>query len=124
MLKEADTKAEKLSSEIFELRRRIGSALAESDRFSAPPVKARQGTLNAVVTPKHDKKQRRSSVLETLQNCDDHLSAISKFDDKIAKLEEFLTKMKADLYGSMETVVEKINKTAAMVDPPKRPKNH
>jgi len=124
-LKEADAKAEKLSSEIFELRRRIGSMSAESDKPLPPSTirqpKGRQGTPKASVTPTREKIPRRgSSVVETLQNYDDHLTVINKFDDKIAKFEELLSKMRMDLYGSMETVAGKINQTAAIMDPPKR----
>jgi len=99
------------------MKQRLLAACVPSENITR--IACRQGTPNTAVTPKRDKKQRRgSSVIETLQNYDDHLSAISKFDDKIARFEELLNKMKSDLYGSMETVIEKINKTAAIVDPP------
>jgi len=92
-LKEADAKAEKLSAEIFELRRRIGS-MSEPERFPHLPAKGRQETpsrLNTTNTPKQEKKTRRgSSMAETLKGYDDQLEVISKFDEKIIKFEELL----------------------------------
>jgi len=57
--------------------------------------------------------------VETLQKYDDHLAVINKFDDKIARFEQLLSDMRAELYGSMENVAAKITKTAGIVDPPK-----
>jgi len=50
--------------------------------------------------------------------CDDHLKAISKYDEKIARFEEILKQMKTDLYGSIEAIAEKVTRSAATVDPP------
>jgi len=38
--------------------------------------------------------RRDSSIVESLQDCDDRLRAISKCDNKIAKFEEILKQMK------------------------------
>jgi len=118
-LREADEKAEKLSSEIFELRRRIGSISAEPERFPPLPNRSRQGTPNKPNTPKRN-ATRGSSVAETLKGYDDQLEVISKFNEKIIKFEELLRKMKADLYGSVESVADKVSKAVAAMDPPKR----
>jgi len=121
-LKEADEKAEKLSNEIFELRRRIGSMSAEPERLPPRSDRGRQGTPNKSSTPRKEKEKdarRGSSVAETLQDYDNQLAVISKFDEKIVKFEELLSRMKADLYGSVESA-ERINKSVAAVDPPKR----
>jgi len=48
------------------------------------------------------------------------LTAISKIDDKIAKFEDLLKKMKTDLYSSIEMIAEEVNKTNEIEDPPKR----
>jgi len=120
-LKEANAKAEKFSMEVFEFRRRIGSksASVESEKFPPLPSRNKQETSNKSGTPKRERNTRRgSSVMETLQNCDDRLVTISKFDEKIVKFEELLMKMKNDLYGSMEAIAEKVNKTTCCGPPP------
>jgi len=99
-LKEADAKAEKLSSEIFELRRRIGSLSAEPEKLPSLS-KTRQGTPGRSAIPRKDKNQRKDpSVVETLQGYGNHLDSMLNFEGKIAKFEEVLMKLKSDLYGS------------------------
>jgi len=118
-LKETDAKAEKLSNEIFELRRKIGSMSAEPERFPPTPAESRQVSSKRSNTPKQDRKNRRgSSVADTLKRYDEQLEVISKFDEKIVRFEELLKKMKSDLYGSVESVAGKISKSATMMDPP------
>jgi len=109
-LKETDAKIEKMSAELFELRRKIGSTSVESEKFPPLPTKPKQGTP-ARTTPKQEKKVRRGpSVSETLKGCDEQLDAISRFDDKILHFEELLRKLRADLYGSVESVADRVNK--------------
>jgi len=120
-LKEAEVKAEKLSTEIFELRRRIGSISAEPERFPSLPNKGRQGTPIKPNTPKKERNVTRgTSAVETLRGCDAQLEFIAKYDEKIIKLEELLHKIKTDFYGSVELVADKVGKTMTAVDPPKR----
>jgi len=124
-LKEADIKAEKLSVEIFELRHQIGSMSAEPERFPPLPNRDKQGSSrdpSRSTTPKKEVRNasRRTSVAETLKGYDDQLEVISKFDEKIIKFEELFQKMKADLYGSVESVADKVSKTMTAADHPKR----
>jgi len=124
---EAVLKSEKLSSEVFELRRRIGSASVESDKFPpAPsksrlgtPAKGRAGTPAKPVTPGRE-IQKKNPIVETLRGYDDELTSISRIENKIAKFEDFLEKMRTDLYGSLDALTEKVIKTKEVVDPPKR----
>jgi len=61
-------------------------------------MKGKDGNSGQVGIPRKDKNLKRNpSVVETLQDYNDHLTAISKIDDKIAKFED-LKKMKTDLY--------------------------
>jgi len=120
-LKEADAKIEKMSAELIEMRRRIGSSSADPEKFPPLPSKSKQGTLARATTPKQERKAKRgSSVSETLIGCNEQLEAISRFDDKIMQFEEIIRKMRADLYGSVESVAERVSKTASVVDPPRR----
>jgi len=67
LLKEADVKSNKLSAEISELHRRIGSTTVESDKFSSLPTKGKQSTPAKSVTPRKDiSLKRNSSVVEIL----------------------------------------------------------
>jgi len=115
-LKESDAKNEKLNSEIFALRRQPTGPV--------PAVKERQDTSRRTsrkeLSVKKDAREGLSSVVESLQDCDDRLRAISKCDEKIAKFEELLKQMRTYLYGSIEAIAEKVIKTAEVVDPPKR----
>jgi len=124
-LKEADAKIERLNTENFSLRRKIGSksTTVESERSTVPVRDKDRHDTPKRNTPKKDlpiKKmvRRDSSVVESLQDCDERLKAISKCDEKIAKFEEILKQMKTDLYGSIEAIAEKVTRSVA--DPPKR----
>jgi len=54
----------------------------------------------------------------SLQECDVQLQAMARCDERIAKFEGLLAQMRADLYGSIEALSSKIEKT--VVAPPKR----
>jgi len=117
LLKESDVKNGKLNSEIQLLRRRVGSSSADS-------VGPRQDTPRR--TPRKEPLTKRdvrkeSSIVESLQDCDDRLNAIAKCDERItkfeAKFEAILRQLRSDLYGSVETLEEQITN---VVDPPKR----
>jgi len=122
-LKEADAKAARLSAELLDVRKRIGSMSAESDKplpqrqpknkQTATPVK------KAPITPIREKapKKKDPNVVETLMEYDDHFAMISNYDDKITQFEELLSRLRSDLYGSMETIAEKVAKTAGILDP-------
>jgi len=71
-------------------------------------------------TPRRRNSFKTSSVSKSLQECNEHLLAISKCDDKIARFEELLKEMRTDLYGSIEAISERINQTATAMDPPKK----
>jgi len=58
-LKEADAKVEKLSNEIFELRRRIGSMSVESERLPSLSIKSKQGTPRVDTPKKKNVKEDR-----------------------------------------------------------------
>jgi len=45
---------------------------------------------------------RASSIAVLLHECDEHLLAISKCDNKIAHFKELLKQMRTDLYGSID----------------------
>jgi len=116
-LKEADSKIEKLTSEIDSLRRRIGSASLEPERLPPPPVKGRMGTPGKLKEPR---KERRPSVAESLVDQDNRLKMLSLYDEKIAKFEDLLNKMKADFYESMSSETHKLNTAVSSVAPSKR----
>jgi len=94
---------------------------AEPERIPSLSSKGRQVTPARLNTPKKDKVTRReSSVVDTLKSYDDQLEVIPKFNERIVKFEELLHKMKTDLYGLVESMTEKINKTIVQADLPKR----
>jgi len=128
-LKEADSKIDNLNSELFDLCRRIGSKSLSLEPERTPPSTARKSlsTLGGDRTPADDdvrrKKKRNkelSTVVESLQECDVQLQAMARCDERIAKFEDFLVQMRADIYGSIEALSNKIEKTAAAAALPKR----
>jgi len=125
-LNEADIKIEKLNREIAEFHRKIGSRpmSIEMEKTPTPLDRLRSDTPKILPprkdTPKKRDTARASSAVESLHEYDAHLSAISKCDDKIARFEDNLKQMRTDLYGSIEAITEKINVTAASVDPPQK----
>jgi len=127
-LKKAIARAERLNSEITELRQKIGSKSIEIEK--TPPLPLPAGRLRSNTpkirpfvsrkrTPRRRDTIKVSSVSESLQECDEHHFAISNCDDKIARFEKLLKQM-TDLYGSIETISETINQTAAVMDPLKK----
>jgi len=130
-LKEAENKIGKMSLEISELRKKITKGLlnegsVEAEKLPPPSVRERPDNykIKTIVrkdTPKKKSQVRAVSVTESLHECDEQLTAISKCDEKIAKFEELLKQMRSDLYGSLETISEKVNHTVNSVDSvPKR----
>jgi len=129
-LKEADNKIDQLNSELFDLRRRIGSEplFSEHDRTFLPTGGGGPSTAGGDRTPADDdakrKKKRKSrdlsTVVESLQECDVQLQAMARCDERIAKFEGLLAQMRADLYGLIEVLSNRIEKTATAAAPPKR----
>jgi len=58
--------------------------------------------------------------VESLQECDVQLQAMARCDERIAKFEGLLAQMRTDLYGSIEALSSKIEKTMVAAAPPKR----
>jgi len=125
-LRETDATAERLSTEIFEFRRRMNSMSAEPEKLPFVTAKNRLGTPSRLstttnATPKKEtlkKHQRKEpNMVEILEGYDNRLAAIMGFEGKLTKFEELITQIKADLYGSVECIAEKVGKS---VDPPKR----
>jgi len=141
-VKEADDKIEKLNVEIAELKKEInkGSLIdrtTTTERTPPPSIKekpevpAKIGNIKtrtltnrkAIPTPKKEVRDNRAvSVAESLQECDEQLAAISKCDEKIAKFEELLRQMRSDLYGSIETISERVGNTVNSMELPLRKK--
>jgi len=124
-LKEADMKIDQLNTENCTLRKRIGSKPSYSvdPEKPAPPTRERMDTPRRTPMKKQPKKKsfrKESSIIESLQDCDDRLQAISKYDEKIARFEEILQQMRTDLSGSMEAVTQKVTRSASVIDPPRR----
>jgi len=92
----------------------------------APRAPTSSGDMNRPLTSKDDRSfrgmtnQRASSVMESLQDCEGQLNAMAMYEDRISRFEELLTQIRCNLYGSMEALSDKIGKTTAVVDHPKR----
>jgi len=103
-LKEADVRAEKFNSEIAELRKKIGSRVGTSEVEKTllgerGQIHPRRPPMLRKEMPRRKDNVRASLVAESLQECDDHLLAIFKCDEKIARFEELLKQMRTDLYN-------------------------
>jgi len=92
--------------------------------LAPPPIKERQGTLGTVTPRKESSKKKnvksKAPSVESLEDCDVGLQAISKYEERLSKFEEMIRQMKADLYGSIETIVEKVTRFVVAADLPKR----
>jgi len=119
-VKEADKKMEKLNLEIMELKKKISKKVTGTEIEKTPPspppmiARGRSDTSRAVNLMKRDTPRKRdnirtTSVAESLRECDDQLMAISKCDEKLAKFEELLKQMRSELYGSFDTISDKVN---------------
>jgi len=120
IIKEADKKMEKLSLEISDLKKKVNLKHIDTEIVRTPPplppsstARGRLDTPRASTskkdTPRKRDNVRTASVAESLRDCDEQLVAITKCDEKIAKFEELLKQMRLDLYGSLETISEKVS---------------
>jgi len=53
-------------------------------------------------------------------DCDESLQTISKYNEKLTRFEEMIRQMKSNLYGSLETIANKVTRSVVTVDLPKR----
>jgi len=100
------------------------SALCRRSRKGSLPGQIGAGRGSLINLVPLGKRKRRMQEEDLVLQRHSRITIISSqlFQNlmKKVKFEELLSRMKADLYGSVESVAERINKSVAAVDPPKR----